>query len=56
MPLAAYEVVLSADGNGLQWIERSTAGEKRYDSEPQTNWLKRTGVSVLSVLPIDWLL
>jgi len=56
VPLAAYEVVLSADGNGLQWIERSASGETRYDSEPQTSWLKRTGVGVLSVLPIDWLL
>ena len=56
VPRAAYEVVLAPDGRGLQWIERSAAGEKRYDTEPDTSWLRRTGVGVLSVLPIDWLL
>ena len=56
VPRAAYEVVLAPDGRGLQWIERSAAGEKRYDTEPDTSWLRRSGVGVLSVLPIDWLL
>jgi putative cardiolipin synthase len=53
---AAYEVVLAPDGRGLQWIERSSAGERRYDTEPETSWLRRAAVGVLSVLPIDWLL
>jgi putative cardiolipin synthase len=56
VPLAAYEVVLAPDGTRLQWIERSAAGEKRYDTEPGTSLLKRTGVGVLSLLPIEWLL
>jgi putative cardiolipin synthase len=56
IPLAAYEVVLAADGSSLQWIERTSAGEKRHDTEPETGWLRRTGVGVMSLLPIDWLL
>jgi putative cardiolipin synthase len=56
VPRVAYEVVLAPDGGSLQWIERTAAGEKRYDTEPETSWLRRTGVGVLSVLPIDWLL
>jgi putative cardiolipin synthase len=56
VPRAAYEVVLAPDGRSLQWIERSAAGEKRYDTEPDTSWLRRSGVGVMSVLPIDWLL
>jgi putative cardiolipin synthase len=56
IPLAAYEVVLAADGSSLQWIERTSAGEKRHDTEPETGRLRRTGVGVMSLLPIDWLL
>jgi putative cardiolipin synthase len=55
VPLAAYEVVLTPDGS-LQWIERTAGGEKRYDTEPGTSFLKRLGVGTLSILPIDWLL
>ena len=57
VPLRAYEVRLAPDGDGLQWIERSAAGEeKRLDHEPETSGLKRFGVQLLSILPIDWLL
>ena len=56
VPRAAYEVVLAPDGRSLQWIERTAAGEKRYDTEPEANWLRRTGVGVMSLLPIEWLL
>jgi putative cardiolipin synthase len=55
VPLAAYEVVLTTDGS-LQWIERTAAGEKRYDTEPGTSFLKRLGVGTMAILPIDWLL
>ena len=56
VPLAAYEVVLAPDGSSLQWIERTAAGERRYDTEPETSFLKRLGVGTMSILPIDWLL
>jgi putative cardiolipin synthase len=55
-PMAAYEVRLAADGDGLEWIERTASGEKRYTTEPSTGWFKRFGVQVMSVLPIEWML
>jgi putative cardiolipin synthase len=54
-PRAAYEVRLGADG-GLEWIERTPAGETRHDTEPGTGPLRRTWIRFLSVLPIEWLL
>ena len=57
VPLRAYEVRLAPEGDGLQWIERSASGEeKRYDHEPETSGLKRFGVQILSILPIESLL
>jgi len=56
VPLLAYEVRLAANGNSLEWIERTAAGEKYYDTEPGTDWSARMGVEMLSILPIDWLL
>ncbi|HYN62139.1 MAG TPA: phospholipase D family protein [Rubrivivax sp.] len=52
----AYEVRLASDGRSLQWVERSAAGEKVFDTEPETSAMRRLGVGVMSVLPIDWLL
>jgi putative cardiolipin synthase len=52
----AYEVRLSPEGK-LRWLERSEAGvETWHDTEPNTNWLQRSTVNFLSLLPIDWLL
>jgi cardiolipin synthase C len=56
VPLIAYEVRLAPDGRSLQWIERSAAGEKVFDTEPETSAMRRLGVGVMSVLPIEWLL
>jgi putative cardiolipin synthase len=55
-PLGAYEVRLGADGRTLEWIERTAAGETRYDTEPGTTWFQRRSVDFYSILPIDWLL
>jgi putative cardiolipin synthase len=52
----AYEVKLGADGRSLEWIERTTQGEVRYETEPGTSWFQRRGVDVMSILPIEWLL
>jgi hypothetical protein len=52
----ACEVKLGADGRSLEWIERTTQGEVRYDTEPGTSWLQRMGVEMMSILPIEWLL
>ena len=56
VPVLAYEVRLTSDGNTLEWIERTASGEKHYDTEPETNWSTRMGVELLSILPIEWLL
>jgi putative cardiolipin synthase len=56
LPLAAYEVTLGADGRSLVWIERTAGGQVSHDTEPGTTWLQRTGVEVMSILPIEWLL
>ncbi len=56
VPKAAYEVRLQPDGRSLVWIERTAQGELRHDTEPGTSAWRRLGVSIMSVLPIDWLL
>ena len=55
IPGAAYEVKLSDDGK-LYWLERAGAGAIRHDTEPGTTFWQRSGVFVMSLLPIDWLL
>jgi len=55
IPETAYEVRLDGQGK-LYWTERSNGKLVRYDQEPGTTVWKRAGVSVLSILPIDWLL
>lgn len=56
VPSLAYEVKLAPDGQNLIWIERTANGEIRYDTEPDTTWAQRTGVDLMSLLPIEWLL
>jgi putative cardiolipin synthase len=56
VPKAAYEVRLQPDGRSLVWIERTAQDELRHDTEPGTSAWRRLGVSIMSVLPIDWLL
>ncbi|MDE8650551.1 phospholipase D family protein [Novosphingobium album (ex Liu et al. 2023)] len=55
IPNTAYEVILTGDG-ALNWIERGPDGEKRHAHEPGTNWFQRTGIRILSGLPIEWML
>ena len=54
--MAAYEVRLMPDGRSLEWIEQTSSGEKRYDTDPGTSWFLRRKVDLLSILPIEWLL
>ena len=56
VPGVSYEVRLGEDGFNLVWIEQTPDGPKTHTTEPGTTWLQRTGVTVLSVLPIEWLL
>lgn len=54
MPERAYEVRL--EEGKLVWIERSGGRTRRHEEEPNTTVWQRTGVRILSYLPIDWLL
>jgi len=56
VPEIAYEVRLAPDGQNLQWIEATSSGEQRYDTDPDTSWFLRMQVDMLSILPIEWLL
>ena len=55
LPLAAWEVRLRPDGK-MEWIDHAGGQEVRFDSEPQTTWWTRAKASMVSILPIDWML
>ncbi len=56
LPREAYEVRLSADGRDLEWLEQTSTGVERYDTDPGTTWFMRRQVDLISILPIEWLL
>lgn len=53
---AAYEVAVAADGHCPEWIERTPAGEARFEIEPGTSAAQRGWIQFLEILPIEWLL
>ena len=55
IPAQYYQVKLDAQGR-LHWLEPTSDGVVRHDTEPGTTWWKRTGVRLMSWLPIEWLL
>ncbi len=55
IPLRAYEVRLTENGE-LYWIEHVDGDVIRHEQEPNTGFLQRTGIFLLSILPIEWLL
>ncbi|MCQ4324230.1 hypothetical protein CXK94_15285 [Stutzerimonas stutzeri] len=55
IPAASYEVRLSEQGR-LYWLERRDGTSVRHDSEPEVSLWKRASVTLLSWLPIEWLL
>jgi putative cardiolipin synthase len=50
LPRDAYELRLA--GDQLVWLD----GEAQHTTEPQTGFLKRLWIGVLSMLPVEWLL
>ncbi len=56
IPRRAYEVRLTADGQGIEWIEQTPEGEVRHSSTPETSALRMFYINVLRILPIEWLL
>lgn len=55
IPEVAYRVELSGDGD-LYWVEQRGGERIRHDTEPGTTAWERAAVTILSWLPIDWLL
>jgi putative cardiolipin synthase len=55
IPSAAYRVRLS-ENDRLQWEEHRDDENLSHDEEPGTRLWKRLGVSILALLPIEWLL
>ncbi|WP_367401646.1 phospholipase D family protein [Geoalkalibacter halelectricus] len=51
----SYEVRLSEKGR-LYWLEQQGDTQVRHDSEPRAGLWRRSGVFLLSLLPIEWLL
>ena len=54
VPQQAWRV--SLDDDALRWTTETDAGSRVLTQEPETGWLKRAWVWLLSLLPIDWLL
>lgn len=52
---SAYEVKLG-QGNRLYWQETTSSGTMLHSTEPESSALRRLGVRLLGMLPIEWLL
>jgi putative cardiolipin synthase len=52
----AYRLQLALDGDTLEWIESTAAGERVFTQEPETGLLRRMWIGFLSILPIESLL
>jgi putative cardiolipin synthase len=55
LPQNAYRLRLNDRGE-LRWVETVDGRELVHDEEPGTTFWQRLGVSILSLLPIEWLL
>ncbi|MFC0146589.1 phospholipase D family protein [Sphingobium yanoikuyae] len=55
IPAQSYEVLLAPDGS-LNWKETRAQGVVIHTTEPGTSAFQRSGIYILSHLPIEWLL
>lgn len=55
IPSRAYQVRLDPNGT-LYWLRQQNGTMHRYDTEPDTSWVRRMTVKFISLWPIDWLL
>ena len=55
LPANAYELRLG-EGQRIEWVERMDAGVVVHDEDPRASLWRRLLVSLLSLLPIEWLL
>ena len=56
IPRTQYEVRLTNDDSGVEWVERAPEGEVVHRASPETGLLRRAWIRLLSVLPIEWML
>ncbi len=56
VPQISFEAILGPGGRGIQWVEQTPQGEVLHRSEPRAGLLRRFNVSLLKLLPLDWLL
>ena len=56
IPGAAYEVRARAEGECIEWVERTAAGELVHAAEPGAGWARRAWLGFLSLIPLDWML
>jgi putative cardiolipin synthase len=52
----SYHLRLDKKSNRLSWLTKSTGGQTLYNSEPGASLMRRTGVFIMSLLPIESLL
>lgn len=55
LPRNAFELRLG-DGQRMEWVERTEAGEVVHQQEPRASLWRRFVAALLSLLPIEWLL
>lgn len=55
LPEHCYQVRLRENGR-IEWVDGSGDEEVIYTTEPRVPWWRRASVSLLSLLPIEWLL
>ncbi|HET7525800.1 MAG TPA: phospholipase D family protein [Burkholderiaceae bacterium] len=56
IPRTQYEVRLTKDDTGVEWVEQVNGGEVVHRASPETGLLRRAWIRFLSVLPIEWML
>lgn len=52
----AHAYAVSLEDGELRWTTREEGREVVYDEEPESGWLQRAAIRVLSRLPIEGLL
>ncbi len=52
----SYRLQLDEKSNRLSWLTRKAGGETRYSTEPEAGLMRKLGVEIMSLLPIESLL
>ena len=55
-PDNSYRLQLDEHTNRLSWLTRKAGGETRYSTEPEAGLMRKLGVEIMSLLPIESLL